>query len=492
MGMTSNRTTQRWILALTSLGSFLVVLDMLVVATALTTIHRDLGASMQDLEWTVNAYTLSFAVLLMSAAAVGDRYGRRGGYAAGLALFAAASAACALSTNVGMLIAARAVQGVGAALVMPLALSLLNAAFPAQQRGRAMGVYGSVTGLAAALGPVVGGAVTQALAWQWIFWINVPIAVAAIPLVLTKIPASRVPGAAIDLPGMGLAGVAALGFAWALVRASSAGWGSIEVIATISAGVAGALAFIAWETKTGRAMLPMRLFAARGFSAGNVAIFCLNASLAGAVFFVAQFLQTGLGHDPLAAGLRLLPWGIAPLLVAPRAGALADRIGERPLVVTGLVLQAAGMAWMAVTTSPTVPYLWLAAPMSLAGVGFSLALPPLTKAVIGSVPVGDIGKATGAFTTMRQLGGAFGVAILAVAFAAGGRYTSGPAFTDGYAHAMLLAAGLAVVAALAGARLPARTATARPAAATRPRGDQLATPAAATAERPRPTALVSR
>ncbi|HEY3952040.1 MAG TPA: DHA2 family efflux MFS transporter permease subunit [Streptosporangiaceae bacterium] len=464
--MTPNRTAQRWILALTSLGSFLVVLDMLVVATALTTIHRDLGASMQDLEWTVNAYTLSFAVLLMSAAAVGDRYGRRGGYAAGLALFAAASAACALSTNVAVLVAARAVQGIGAAAVMPLALSLLNASFPPQQRGRAMGIYGSVTGLAAALGPVVGGAVTQALTWQWIFWINVPIAVAAIPFVLTKIPASRVPGVSIDLPGLGLAGVAALGFAWALVRAGTAGWGSTEILAAAAAGAAGTLGFIVWENTTAKPMLPMRLFAARGFSAGNVAIFCLNASLAGAVFFGAQFLQVGLGHGALAAGLRLLPWGIAPLLVAPRAGALADRIGERPLVVTGLVLQAAGMAWMAIIASPTVPYAWLAVPMTLAGVGFSLALPPLTKAVVGSVGAADIGKASGAFSTTRQLGGAFGVAILSVAFASNGHYGSASAFTSGYSRAMLLAAGLAVVAALAGLRLPARTPRAKPAIAT--------------------------
>lgn len=452
--MTSNRNAQRWILTLTSLGSFLVVLDMLVVATALTTIHRDLGASMADLEWTVNAYTLSFGVLLMSAAALGDRYGRRGGYVVGLALFAGASATCALSTNVGMLVAARAVQGVGAAVVMPLALSLLNAAFPPQQRGRAMGIYGSVTGLAAALGPVVGGAVTQSLAWQWIFWINVPLAVAAIPLVLAKIPTSRVPGATVDLPGLGLATVAALGFTWALVRADMAGWGSTEIIATLAAGAMGTVAFIVRERVAARPMLPMRLFTVRGFAAGNAAIFCLNASLAGAVFFGAQFLQVGLGHDPLAAGLRLLPWGVAPLLVAQGAGALADRIGERPLVVSGLVLQAAGMAWMAFVASPNVGYPLLAVPMSLAGVGFALCLPPLTKAVVSSVPTADIGKASGAFTTMRQLGGAFGVAILAVAFATDGRYTSASAFSHGYTRAMLVAAGLALLAAIAGTRLP--------------------------------------
>ncbi len=457
--MTTNRTTQRWILALTSVGSFLVVLDMLVVATALTTIHRDLGASMEDLEWTVNAYTLSFAVFLMSATTLGDRFGRRGAYAAGLALFAAASAACALSTNVVSLVAARAVQGVGAAVVMPLALSLLNAAFPPQQRGRAMGVYGSVTGLAAALGPVVGGAVTQGIAWQWIFWINVPIAAATIPLVLTRIPTSRVPAAPLDVPGLGLVTAVAFGLVWALVRGNTVGWGSAEVVTALVAAAAAAIVFVAWETATTAPMLPIRLFSSRGFSAGNAAIFCLNASLAGAVFFTAQFLQVGLGHDALAAGLRLLPWGIAPLLLAPRAGALADRIGERSLVVAGMALQGAGMAWLAIAATPGVRYLALAVPMSVVGVGFSLALPPLTKAAVGAVPLADIGKASGAFTTMRQLGGAFGVAILAVAFAGNARYVSASAFSDGYTRAMLVAAGLALAGACAGVALPARRVT---------------------------------
>jgi len=451
--MTTNRTAQRWILALTSIGSFLVVLDMLVVATALTTIHRDLGASIEDLEWTVNAYTLSFAVFLMTAATLGDRYGRRGTYAAGLGLFAAASAACALSTNIGALVAARALQGVGAAVVMPLALSLLNAAFPPQQRGRAMGVYGSVTGLAAALGPVVGGAVTQGIAWQWIFWINVPIAVVTIPLVLTRIPSSRVPAAALDLPGLGLVTAAAFALAWALVRSNTVGWGSAEVVTALVAGVAATVAFVALESATATPMLPMRLFSVRGFSAGNAAIFCLNASLAGAVFFTAQFLQVGLGHDALAAGLRLLPWGIAPLLIAPRAGVLADRIGERPLVVAGMALQGAGLAWLAIVAGPGVGYPALAVPMSVVGVGFSLALPPLTKAGVGAVALADIGKASGAFSTMRQLGGAFGVAILAMAFAGNGRYSSAAAFSDGYTRAMLVAAGLALAGAFAGAAL---------------------------------------
>jgi len=330
----------------------MVVLDLLVVATALSTIRRDLGASVEQLEWTVNAYTLSFAVLLMTAAALGDRFGRRRLFAAGLGLFAAASAACALAPGVGWLIAARAVQGAGAALVMPLALALLNAAFPPQRRGWAMGIFGGVAGLAALVGPVLGGAITQGIAWPWIFWLNVPVGLLAIPLVLTRIQESYGPRGTLDVLGLALGSGAALGLVWGLVRGNSAGWGSPEVVASLGAGALLAAAFVAWELRVRAPMLPMRLFRSRAFSAGSAAVFFLNASLTGAVFFMAQFQQITLGQGPLDAGLRLLPWGITPFLIAPRAGALADRLGERPLIVGGLLLQTAGMAWIAVIAGP--------------------------------------------------------------------------------------------------------------------------------------------
>ena len=455
---------QVWALALASAASFMVVLDMLVVSTALNTIRRDLGASIGDLEWTVNAYTLTFAVLLMTASAIGDRFGRRRVFAAGLGVFAAASAGCALASGVGWLIAARAVQGIGAAMIMPLALALLNAAIPAQRRGWAMGIFGSVTGLAAVAGPVLGGAITQGIAWQWIFWLNVPIGLAAIALVLRGLDESYGPRAALDLPGLGLGTGAALGLVWGLVRGSSAGWGSPEVAWALGGGAALIVAFILWELRARVPMLPMRLFASRGFSAGNAVVFFWNASLTGAIFFMAQFQQVSLGHDPLDAGLGLLPWGVVPLLIAPRAGRLADRIGERPLIVSGMVFQAAGLAWIAVIAAPHVSYAALLAPMIITGAGFSLALPALTKAVVGSVPPGDIGKASGAFSTMRQLGGAFGLAIMAAVFGGAGSYASAAAFSDGFAPATAAAAGLALAGALAGLALPAgRGASAAPA-----------------------------
>jgi EmrB/QacA subfamily drug resistance transporter len=449
---------QRWTLGLSAVASFVVVLDLLVVATALTAIRRDLGASVGQLEWTVNAYTLSFAVLLMTAAGLGDRFGRRLGFAVGLGLFGVASAACALAPDVGWLIAARAVQGAGAAMIMPLALALMNGVFPPERRGWAAGVYGSITGLAALLGPVVGGAVTEGISWQWIFWLNVPIALLAIPLVLTRIEEAFGPPAAIDLAGLGLVSAAALGIVWALVRSSATGWGSAQVIAPLCAGALLAAAFVAVELRARAPMLPMRLFRARTFSAGNGVIFLLNAALTGAVFFTAQFLQVAQGHSPLAAGLRLLPWGVTPFLLAPRAGALVDRFGGRPLIVTGLALQAVGTATMAAIASPGVAYLVLAAPMTVAGVGFSIALPAVTKTVVGSVEPPDMGKASGTFTMLRQLGGAFGVAILAVAFTTAGGYGTANAFSDGYTIAMAIAGTLSLLGAIAAVALaPLRT-----------------------------------
>jgi len=456
---------QGWALALASAASFMVILDLLVVATALSTIRRDLGASVGQLEWTVNAYTLAFAVLLMTASAVGDRFGRRRIFAAGLAVFAAASAACALSPGVWALIAARAVQGAGAAMIMPLALALLNAAVPPQRRGWAMGIFGGATGLAAVVGPVLGGAITQGIAWQWIFWLNVPLGLLAIPLALRRLTESYGPRVPLDLPGLGLAGTAALGLVWGLVRGSSAGWASPEVAGTLAAGAALTIAFIVRELRARAPMLPMRLFGSRGFSAGNAVIFFLNASLTGVVFFTAQFLQVSLGQDPLGAGLRLLPWGVAPFLIAPWAGKLADRAGERPLVVSGLLMQAAGLAWIAAIARTGLPYWELVAPMVIAGCGVSFAIPAAATAVMGSVPPPMIGKASGTYNTLRQLGGVFGIAICAAVFAANGSYASPADFTSGFAPAMAGCAALAFTAALAGLFIPRRTAPVAPAPA---------------------------
>ncbi len=449
-------SAQRGVLGLSALASFMVVLDLLVVATALTAIQHDLGASLQELEWTVNAYTLSFAVLLMTGAALGDRYGRRRMFAAGLGLFAGASAMCALATDAGTLVAFRAVQGAGAAMIMPLALALLNGAFPPERRGWATGIYGSVTGLAVILGPVLGGAITQGLAWQWIFWLNVPIGLAAIPFVLARIRESRGAATALDLVGLVLAAGAALGVMWALARGNSVGWGSAETVSTLVVGGLLGVAFVAWALRARAPMLPMRLFRSRAFSAGNATIFLLNATLTGAVFLTAQFYQVAGGEGPLDAGLRLLPWGIAPFLIAPWAGRLADRIGERPLIVVGTLLMAIGMGLLGVLAAPEIAYAEMVGPMAVGGIGVSLALPAVTKSVVSLVAPQDIGKASGTFSTIRQLGGAFGVAILGAVFAGTGGYASALDFSDGYGAAMAVSAVLALGSAAAGTALPGR------------------------------------
>jgi EmrB/QacA subfamily drug resistance transporter len=361
-----------------------------------------------------------------------------------------------LAPGTGALIAARAVQGAGAAMITPLALGLLNGAFPPERRGWATGIYGSVTGLAAILGPVLGGAITQGIAWQWIFWLNVPIGLIAIPFVLGRIRESFGPAAALDLPGLALAAAAALGVMWGLVRANSAGWASAEVLSTLAGGVVLTVVFVARELRTRTPMLPMRLFRSRAFSAGNASIFFLNATLTGAIFFTAQLHQVALGHGPLDAGLRLLPWGIAPFLIAPRAGALADRFGERPLIVAGTLLLAIGMGWLALVAAPGAGYVEMIAPLAIGGIGFALAVPAVTKSVVSLVAPQDIGKASGTYSTMRQLGGAFGVAILAAVFAAAGSYASPRSFSDGYASAIGVCAALALGGVLAGLALPTR------------------------------------
>jgi EmrB/QacA subfamily drug resistance transporter len=463
--MTSSRHTQTWVLGLAATASFLVALDLLAVSTALSTIRRDIGASTEQLEWTINAYTLSFAVLLMTASALGDRFGRRRVYAAGLGLFAAASAACALSSDIGFLIVARAVQGAGAATILPLALALLNTAFPPERRGWAMGIYGGLTGLAAVLGPVVGGAITQGISWQWIFWVNVPIALVAIPLLFARVPESFGPRARIDVPGVALVTVAALGLVWGLVRGNAAGWGSAEVLGALVGGVGAGVAFVVAELRSAAPMVPMRLFRSRTFSAGNAAVFFFNAALTGTIYLTAQFLQVVLGDRPLAAGLGLLPWGIAPFLLAPRSGALADRVGERPLIVGGFAGMTAGLAWMALVAGAGMSYAELIAPMALLGLGLTAALPALTKAVVGGVEVGDIGKASGVFTTLRQLGGAFGVAIVVAVFAGTGSYASPGAFADGFVPAIAVAAALTAAGGVAAWLLPRRVRAAEPNAA---------------------------
>jgi EmrB/QacA subfamily drug resistance transporter len=450
-----------WVLAITSIAQFMSALDALVVSTALDTIKQHLHASVADLEWTVNAYTLTFAVLLMSASALGDRFGRRRLFTVGLVLFVGASAACALAPSIGWLIGARAVEGVGSALVAPTGLTLLTTAFRPERRGWALGIFTSVIGLAVLGGPVVGGAITQGLDWEWIFWLNVPIGLVLVVLAIRQIPESHGPPSRIDTTGLVLVTVAALGIVWGLVRGNTAGWGSAEVLGTIVGGTALAISFVAWELRSPAPMLPMRLFTSPAFAAGNATSFLLFASNFSTVFFMAQFQQIALGQGPLAAGVRLLPWTAPLFLISPRAGKLSDRIGERPLVTGGLLLQAAGMVWIALLAAPGLAYASLIAPMVISSTGIALAMPAVQKAVVGSVAAADLGKASGTYNTARWFGAVFGVAILVAVFAGTGSYASPGSFSHGFARAIATSAGLALIGAIVGATLPQRAGTAR-------------------------------
>jgi EmrB/QacA subfamily drug resistance transporter len=418
-------------------------------------IRVDLGASIEGLEWTVNAYTLTFAVLLLTGAALGDRLGRRVLLVAGLGIFVAGSAAAALAPSIDALVVARAFQGIGGAIVAPLTLTILSAAVPSDKRGVALGAWGGVNGLAVALGPVVGGAIVSGISWQWIFWINVPIGLVLIPLALRRLDESHGPDKALDLPGLGLASAGLLGIVWGLVRGNGQGWASFEIVGSLAAGALLVVAFVAWELRAREPMLPMRFFRSRAFAASNVASIAMSFGMFGSIFLLAQFLQTVQHLSPLGAGVRILPWTLMPMFIAPVAGAFSDRIGGRPLIATGLALQAISLAWMAATTAPNVAYAELVGPFLLAGAGMALFFAPIANVVLSAVRPEEEGKASGANAAIRELGGVFGVAVLASVFAHVGGYASGQSFVDGLTPALWIGAGVVGLGAVAALAIPA-------------------------------------
>jgi len=445
----TDRARMLWTFAITSIALFMTTLDNLVVTTALPVIRHDLHASLQGLEWTVNAFTLTFAVLLLTGAALGDRFGRRRMFTIGLGIFTLGSAAAALAGSANELIAARAVQGIGGAIVMPLTLTILSEAVPAERRGVALGAWGGIGGLAVAIGPLVGGAVVEGISWQWIFWLNVPIGLALIPLAALRLRESRGPNDALDLPGLGLASAGLLGIVWGLVRGNQVGWASPEIVGALAGGAIVLALFVLWELRATAPMLPLRFFRNRTFTAANVASLLMFFGMFGSIFLLAQFFQTVQGYSPLDAGLRILPWTAMPIFVAPLAGALSDRIGGRPLMATGLALQATGLAWIAAVGSPTVAYSALVAPFVLSGVGMALYFAPVANVVLSSVRPEEEGQASGANNAIRELGGVFGVAVLASVFAHYGGYGSGETFVNGLGPALYAGAGVVALGALA-------------------------------------------
>jgi EmrB/QacA subfamily drug resistance transporter len=450
------RARPGWTFAIVSVALFMVVLDNLVVTTALPSIRADLGATIQSLEWTVNAYTLSYAVLLLTGAALGDRFGRRRMFVLGLGLFTLASAAAALAPTTAALIAARAIQGVGAAVVTPLTLTLLAEAIPTERRGLAIGAWSGVSGLGVALGPLVGGAVVDGISWQWIFWLNVPIGLALIPLASRRLTESHGPNRSLDLRGLGLAAAGLLGLVYGIVRGAELGWTSTTVLSSLIAGAVLIVAFLAWEHRAPEPMLPLRFFRSRSFAAVNGVSFAMYFGVFGSIFLLAQFFQVTQGYSPLEAGLRTLPWTGMPMIVAPIAGLLSDRIGSRPLMATGLALQAGAIGWLASVSSPSVPYGDLVVPFVMAGVGMALVFAPAANAVLGAVRPTEAGQASGATNAIRELGGVLGIAVLATVFASTGSYASPQEYTDGMTSAVWVGAAVLAAGAVTALLVPGR------------------------------------
>jgi EmrB/QacA subfamily drug resistance transporter len=455
-GRSAGEPHQGWTIVLAGLGIFMTALDNLVVATALPKLRVSLHAGLSGLEWTVNAYLLAFACLILTGAALGDRFGRRRMFTVGIAVFTAASAAAALSPSVGALIAARVVQGAGAAIAFPLTLTLISEAFPVEKRGAAIGIWGAVGGMAVAFGPLIGGAIITGISWHWIFWVNVPVGVALVALAPARLQESFGPRPRIDAVGVALAAAGTLGLTWALVRANTVGWGSFEVLATLIAGVALLMAFLAWERRAASPMLPLELFRRRGFATANAVSFFMYAGLFGALFLMTQLLQTALGHSPLEAGVRLLPWTAAPGVISPIAGALADRFGNRPFMTAGLALQAIGLGWIAAAATTGMGYGQLGPALGVAGVGIGMVFPTVANAVLASVPLAEAGVASGISSALRELGGVLGVAVLAAVFARQGVYSSPRLFIDGFSAALWVGVGLSVLGIVAAALSPGR------------------------------------
>jgi EmrB/QacA subfamily drug resistance transporter len=464
----TKRTARGWTLALVSAALFMVTLDNLVVTTALPSIRMSLGASIGDLEWTVNAYTLAFAVFLLTGSALGDRFGRRRLFVLGLGVFTAASAAAALAPSTDALIAARAIQGLGAAIVAPLTLTLLSEAFPEGRRGVALGIWSGVSGLGVALGPVVGGAIIDGISWHWIFWINVPVGLVVIALALAKLRESRGASRRLDPPGVALASAGLFGVVYALVQAPGHGWTSPLVLVTLVAGIALLAGFVAWELRSPEPMLPMRFFRSRAFSATNAVSMAMYFGMFGAIFLLAQFFQTAQHYTPLEAGLRTLPWTAMPIFIAPIAGILSDKVGSRPLMVAGLTLQASALIWFATILDPAMPYGQIVIPFVLAGTGMALVFAPAANAVLSSVPAAAAGQASGATNAIREVGGVLGIAVLASVFSGAGSFATPQAFTDGLQPAILVGAAVLAAGAIAALFVPGRRRAGAPTAAPAP------------------------
>ncbi|MDF2444418.1 MAG: hypothetical protein JWR01_2621 [Subtercola sp.] len=437
-----------------SLPMFMATLDNLIMTSALPVIRTDLDASIGELQWFVNAYTLSFATFMLMAVALGDRLGRRSVFVFGIALFTIASAFSALSTDPWMLIVGRAFQGVGAAALMPLSLTLLVGSVSTRLRPLAIGIWGGVSGLGVALGPLIGGAVIEGFNWEAIFWLNVPIGIISVPLALLALPNTFGARLRADVLGLALVGLGILGIVYGIVRGNDAGWSSLELVGSLDLGAVLLAAFIMWESRTSSPLLPLRLFRDRSFSISNIVGVVFSFGIFGSVFILIQFLQIVQGHSPLEAGLMTMPWTMAPLIVAPLTGLITPRIGTRAPIVAGLALQAAGIVWLSAILSADASYASMIGPFLFAGIGMGLVFAPSSTAVLVNMTPADQAKASGTNSTLREIGVALGIAVLTAVFTGAGGQLTPTGYVDAAIPAVFVGGAALAAAALLALLLP--------------------------------------
>lgn len=442
------------VVAAASVPMFMAALDNLVMTFALPVIGGEMDASLTELQWFVNSYTLVFATLMMPMAALGDRFGRRRVFLAGIVVFTAASAGAALCSTPSALIAARAIQGIGAAAIVPLSLTILSVAVPPGRRALAIGIWGGVNGLGIAVGPVIGGAVVSGLNWSAIFWLNVPIGVLAFVLGCWFVRESFGRQSRLDVWGVLLAVVFVLPLVWAVVEGPERGWTDSGIVGGFGIAAIGLVGFLIRERVSSAAFLPLRLFRGRTFTLANLAAFLFSAGVFGAIFLLSQFLQVSMGYGALEAGLRAMPWTLAPMVVAPLAGIIVGRVGVRNVLTVGMVLQTLALGSMLGVVTEDVSYPALIVPMLLAGVGMGLSFSPLSTAVLLGQDERDHGVASGVNNTLRQLGIAVGIAVSTAIFASSGDYFPGQTFVNGLQPALVVSTAILAVATVCVAVLP--------------------------------------
>ena len=450
------RPSPLWlVLVATALPMFMATLDNLVMTNALPVLHAEFGASVEELQWFMNAYTLAFASSILMAVALGDRYGRRTLFLIGIVVFTLSSAFAALAADPGQLIAARALQGFGAAAIMPLSLTLLAGNVPVAKRPLAIGIWGGVAGLGVATGPLIGGAVLEGWAWQAIFWINVPVGVVSVALALLALPNSFGARLRADVLGLVLSGAGLLALVYGIVRGNEAGWDSMEVLGSLIAGAVLLAAFVVWESRASAPLLPLRLFRDRSFSVANVAGFGFSFGAFGSIFILIQFLQVVQGATPLEAALQTSPWTLAPMVVAPLAGFIAPRVGTRALIVSGLLLLGGALFWLSGLLDASVDYPAYIAPFVIAGVGMGLVFAPSSTAVLATMVPDDHAKASGTNSMLREVGVALGIAVSTAVFTGAGGQLTPADYAVGAQPAVLVGAAVLVASALVATLLPA-------------------------------------